>query len=152
MLARASYYKHVSLGPQDLDRSLGAYDRIRRSINRYVPNTPLFQGGGGCYKAEPELPGEKMDRISSSSFSCITLNLQISYFPFLEGSSSHLFPWRRNTCCPPSQKHLERQRRADIIPQHVCDEEHAKTTCTVTSRFRPLLRSLAYISTLTSHI
>ena len=34
MLARASYYKHVSLGPQDLDRSLG----------RHVPGTTAVYG------------------------------------------------------------------------------------------------------------
>ena len=46
MLARASYYKHVSLGPQDLDEVwVGTYDRIRRPVNRYVPKIPPFQGG-----------------------------------------------------------------------------------------------------------
>ena len=45
MLARASYYKHVSLGPQDLDRSwVGTYDRIRRTVNRNVAKMSPFQG------------------------------------------------------------------------------------------------------------
>ena len=46
LLARASYYKHVSLGPQDLDRSLGRHVRpYTETRNRYVPKIRPFEGG-----------------------------------------------------------------------------------------------------------
>ena len=47
MLARASYYKHVSLGSQDLDRSLGRhvrpYTETRQPIRPKYP--PVPRGG-----------------------------------------------------------------------------------------------------------
>ena len=56
MLARASYYNHVSLGPQDLDRSLGRrvrpYTETRKPIR---PKDPAVPRGGECYKARPGL-------------------------------------------------------------------------------------------------
>ena len=56
MLARASYHKHVSLGPQDLDRSLGKhvrpYTKTRQPIR---PKDPAVPKGGKCYKAYPGL-------------------------------------------------------------------------------------------------
>ena len=59
MLARASYYKHVSLGPQDLDRSLGRlvrpYTETRQPIR---PKDPAVSGEGECHKAYPR-PGNR---------------------------------------------------------------------------------------------
>ena len=46
MLARASYYKHVSLGPQDLDRSLGRHVRPYTETRQPIrPKHPAVQGG-----------------------------------------------------------------------------------------------------------
>ena len=56
MLARVSYYKHVSLVAQDLDRSLGRhvrrYTETRQPIHAKDPAVPR---GGECYKAYPGL-------------------------------------------------------------------------------------------------
>ena len=52
MLARASYYKHVSLGPQDLDRSLGRHVRPYTETRQPIrPKDPAVPRGGECYKA-----------------------------------------------------------------------------------------------------
>ena len=78
MLARASYYKHVSLGPQDLDRSLG----------RHVPGTTAVYGdpstdtsqrsrrskGGKCCKAYPGLGNRSIFYPGSSVGSTITIH------------------------------------------------------------------------------
>ena len=47
MLARASYYKHVSLGPQDLDRSLGRHVRPYTETRLPIrPKDPAVPRGG----------------------------------------------------------------------------------------------------------
>ena len=55
MLADASHYKRVSLGPQDLDRSLGRhvrwYTEPRQPIHPKDPAVPR----GECYKAYDRL-------------------------------------------------------------------------------------------------
>ena len=56
VLARASYYKHVSLGPQDLDRSLGRHVRLNTETRQPIrPKDPAVPRGGECYKAYPGL-------------------------------------------------------------------------------------------------
>ena len=49
MLARASYYKHISLGPQDLDRSLGRHVRPYTETRHTTrPKDPAVPRGGEC--------------------------------------------------------------------------------------------------------
>ena len=52
MLARPSYYKHVSLGPQDLDRSWGRHVRLYTETRQPIrPKDPAVPRGGEGYKA-----------------------------------------------------------------------------------------------------
>ena len=78
MLARASYYKHVSLGPQDLDRSLGRhvrpYTETRQPIRPKDPAVPT----GECYKAYPGLGNRWIFYPGSSVGSTITPDTTIS--------------------------------------------------------------------------
>ena len=74
MLARASYYKHVSLGPHDLDRSLGRHVRPYTETRQPIrPKDPAVPRGGGCYKAYPGLGNRSIFYPGSSVGSTITL-------------------------------------------------------------------------------
>ena len=56
VLARASSHKHVSLGPQDLDRSLGRHVRPYTETRQPIrPKDPAVARGGKCYKGYPGL-------------------------------------------------------------------------------------------------
>ena len=72
--ACASYYKHVSLGPQDLDRSLSRhvrpYTETRQPIRSKDPAVPR---GGECYKVYPGLGNRSI--LGSSAGSTITVDL-----------------------------------------------------------------------------
>ena len=58
LLARASYCQHVSLGPQDLDRSLGRHVRPYTETRQPIrPKDPAVPRGGECYKAYPGWAG-----------------------------------------------------------------------------------------------
>ena len=73
MLARASYYKHVSLGPQDLDRSLGRHVRPYTETRQPIrPKDPAVPRGGECYKAYPGLGNRSIFYPGSSAGSTIT--------------------------------------------------------------------------------
>ena len=74
LLARASYYKHVSLGPQDLDRSLGRHVRPYTETRQPIrPKDPAVPRGGECYKAHPGLGNRSIFYPGSSVGSTITL-------------------------------------------------------------------------------
>ena len=73
MLARACYYKHVSLGPQDLYRSLGRHVRpYTETRQRIRPQDPAVPRGGKCYKAHPGLGNRSIFHPGSSVCSTIT--------------------------------------------------------------------------------
>ena len=82
MLARASYYKHVSLGPQDLGRSLGRHVRpysIYGDPSTDIrPKDPAVPTGGECYKAYPRLCNRSIVYPGSSVGSTITRVYDIS--------------------------------------------------------------------------
>ena len=73
MLPRASYFKHVSLGPQDLDqivdRHVRPYAETRQPIR---PTDPAVPRGAECYKAYPGLGNRSIFCPGSSVGSTIT--------------------------------------------------------------------------------
>ena len=85
MLARASYYKHVSLGPQDLDRSLGRHVRPYTETRQPIrPKDPAVPRGGECYKAYPGLgnrsifyPGSSVGSTITRTITEIEINLRL---------------------------------------------------------------------------
>ena len=73
MLARASYYQHVSLGPQDLDRSLGRHVRPYTETRQPIrPKDPAVPRVGECYKAYSGLGNGSIFYSGSSVGSTIT--------------------------------------------------------------------------------
>ena len=73
MLARASYYEYVSLGPRDLDRSLGRHVRPYTETRQPIrPKDPAVPRGGECYKAYPGLGTRSIFYSGSSVGSTIT--------------------------------------------------------------------------------
>ena len=75
MLARASYYqyKRVSLGAQDLDRSLGRHIRPYAETRQPIrPKDPTVPRGGGCCKAYRGLGNRSIFYPGSSVGSAIT--------------------------------------------------------------------------------
>ena len=58
LLARASYYKHVSQGPQDLDRSLGRHVRpYTETRQRIRPKDPAVPRGENVIRFTPRYSG-----------------------------------------------------------------------------------------------
>ena len=73
MLARASFFKHVSLGPQDFDRSLGRHVQLYTETRQPIrPKDPAVTRGGECYKAYPGLGNRSIFYPGSSVGSTIT--------------------------------------------------------------------------------
>ena len=73
MRARSSYYKHVSLGPQDLDRSLGWHVRPNTETRQPIrPKDPAVPKGGECCQAYPGLGSRSIFSPGSSVGSTIT--------------------------------------------------------------------------------
>ena len=83
MLARASCYKHVSLGPQDLVRSLGThvwpYTQTRQPIR---PKDPAVPRGEECCKAYPGLGNRSIFYPGSSAGSTITWHRPDTVFSY----------------------------------------------------------------------
>ena len=78
LFSRASYYKHVSLDPQDLDRSLGRHVRLNTETRQPIrPKDPAVPRGGECYKAYPGLGNWSIFYPGSSVGSTITLGGEI---------------------------------------------------------------------------
>ena len=74
LLARASFYKHVSLGSQDLDRSLGRHVRPYTETRQPIrPKDPAVPRGGECYKAYPGKGNRSIFYPGSSVGSTITM-------------------------------------------------------------------------------
>ena len=76
LFSRASYYKQVSLNPQDLDRSFGRhvrpYTETRQPIRLKDPAVPR---GGKCYKAYPGLGNRSIFYLGSSVGKTITFDI-----------------------------------------------------------------------------
>ena len=71
---RVSYYKHIYLGPQDLDRSLGRHVRPYTETRQPIrPEDPAVPRGGECYKDNPGLGNRSIVYPGSSVGSTITM-------------------------------------------------------------------------------